>query len=180
MKCDWFIEKSVYSFFLCWQFQKSQQLFLVEEKTLHFFIPEDKLYENWFLWLEMANSVSKVAINDDSNGAFYSYFVAFSDFLKANKLHFRHKFKTSRLLPDFSNAFLARRNNEYMWKTKNHKVDISAGAGAGAFDKVQVAFASWLTDSTDSVNSQLQPPPRRWTARAHTFSISQAALRKPF
>ena len=86
MKCDWFIEKSVYSFFLCWEFQKSQQLFLVEEKTLLFFISEDKLYENWFLWLEMANSVSKVAINDDSNGAFYSYFVAFSDFLKANKL----------------------------------------------------------------------------------------------
>ena len=126
MKCDWFIEKSVYSFFLCWQFQKSQQLFLVEEKTLHFFIPEDKLHENWFLWLEMANSVSRVAINEDSNGAFYPYFVAFSDFLKANKLHFRHKFKTSRLLPDFSNAFLARRNNEYMWKTKNHKVEISA------------------------------------------------------
>ena len=62
----------------------------------------------------MANSVSKVAINDDFNGACYSDFVAFSDFLKANKLHLRHKFKTSRLLPDFSNTFLARRNNEYM------------------------------------------------------------------
>ena len=62
----------------------------------------------------MANSVSKVAITDDSNSAFYSYFVAFSDFLKANKLHFRYKIKKSRLSPDFSNAFLARRNNEYM------------------------------------------------------------------
>ena len=155
MKCDWFIEESVYLFFLCWQFQKSQQLFLVEEKTLHFFISEDKLYENWFLWLEMANSVNKVAINDDSNGAFYSYFVAFSDFLKANKLHFRHKFNTSRLLPDFSHAFLVRRNNEYVWKTKNHKVEISALSSTKCRLLVQVDWRIQPIQSTINCNLNL-------------------------